>query len=212
MNRESEESTSQYVSNSTTRDTHSSGVMNMTKVENCACLTNGGMSRGDDSRNNGLVRIYDHGETLVFDRMEKVNAFECMSRSGQGSRLLGRFPNGWRNEENLVEEEEWTPSETQTKSAVYFASRGEDEDADWSEGAEPQSSEVIEASEGFVDGVALCQVSQERPFHTADVRNVLAMKMVLEPGNDSKDPLWRQEVMAVEEVIAPAKGKSSNGN
>ncbi|GLJ12099.1 hypothetical protein SUGI_0184310 [Cryptomeria japonica] len=94
MDRELEESTSQYVSNSTTRDTHSGGVMNMTKVENCACLTNGGMSRGNDHGNNGLVRIYDHGETLLFDGMEKVKAFECMSHLGQGPRLLGLFPNG----------------------------------------------------------------------------------------------------------------------
>ncbi|GLJ15033.1 hypothetical protein SUGI_0245510 [Cryptomeria japonica] len=66
----------------------------MTKGENRACPTNGGMSRGDDSRNNVLVRIYDHGETLLFDRMAKVNAFKCMSHLGQGSTLLGRFRSG----------------------------------------------------------------------------------------------------------------------
>ncbi|GLJ09130.1 hypothetical protein SUGI_0102350 [Cryptomeria japonica] len=94
MDRESEESTSQSVSNATTGDKHSSGVMTMTKGENRACPSNGGMSKGDDSGNNVMVRIYDHGETSLFEKMEKVKAFECMSHLGQGPRLLGRFPNG----------------------------------------------------------------------------------------------------------------------
>lgn len=79
---------------------------------------------------------------------------------------------GWKNEEKSVEEEECTPSKTQIEYVVDFSSQGE-EDADWSEGAEKWSPKVIEASEGFADGVALCQVASERPLHIAGVRNVL---------------------------------------
>ncbi|XP_006644624.1 probable choline kinase 2 isoform X2 [Oryza brachyantha] len=41
-----------------------------------------------------LVRIYGDGVELFFDREDEVRTFECMSRHGQGPRLLGRFPNG----------------------------------------------------------------------------------------------------------------------
>ncbi|KAF0903983.1 hypothetical protein E2562_030482 [Oryza meyeriana var. granulata] len=41
-----------------------------------------------------LVRIYGDGMELFFDREDEVRTFECMSRHGQGPRLLGRFPNG----------------------------------------------------------------------------------------------------------------------
>lgn len=41
-----------------------------------------------------LVRIYGDGVDLFFDREDEVRTFECMSRHGQGPRLLGRFPNG----------------------------------------------------------------------------------------------------------------------
>ena len=41
-----------------------------------------------------LVRIYGRGVKVFFDRADEVRAFECMSRYGQGPRLLGRFANG----------------------------------------------------------------------------------------------------------------------
>ncbi|BAD87387.1 choline kinase-like [Oryza sativa Japonica Group] len=41
-----------------------------------------------------LVRIYGDGVELFFDREDEVRTFECMSRHGQGPRLLGRFTNG----------------------------------------------------------------------------------------------------------------------
>ncbi|KAE8812218.1 putative choline kinase 2 [Hordeum vulgare] len=41
-----------------------------------------------------LVRIYGDGVDLFFDREDELRTFECMSRHGQGPRLLGRFPNG----------------------------------------------------------------------------------------------------------------------
>ncbi|KAE8817721.1 putative choline kinase 2 [Hordeum vulgare] len=40
-----------------------------------------------------LVRIYGDGVDLFFDREDELRSFECMSRHGQGPRLLGRFPN-----------------------------------------------------------------------------------------------------------------------
>ncbi|KAH9288497.1 hypothetical protein KI387_032614, partial [Taxus chinensis] len=48
----------------------------------------------EDSVKKVLVRIYGHGAKLLFDRETEVEAFERMSQSGQGPRLLGRFPNG----------------------------------------------------------------------------------------------------------------------
>ena len=41
-----------------------------------------------------LVRIYGRGVEVFFDRADEVRTFECMSRHGQGPRLLGRFANG----------------------------------------------------------------------------------------------------------------------
>ncbi|XP_031505513.1 probable choline kinase 2 isoform X1 [Nymphaea colorata] len=41
-----------------------------------------------------LVRIYGEGVDVFFDRKDEIRTFECMSRHGQGPRLLGRFPNG----------------------------------------------------------------------------------------------------------------------
>ncbi|XP_020191035.1 probable choline kinase 2 [Aegilops tauschii subsp. strangulata] len=41
-----------------------------------------------------LVRIYGQGVEVFFDRADEVRTFECMSRHGQGPRLLGRFPQG----------------------------------------------------------------------------------------------------------------------
>ncbi|CAM0880053.1 unnamed protein product [Alopecurus aequalis] len=41
-----------------------------------------------------LVRIYGQGVDVFFDRADEMRTFECMSRHGQGPRLLGRFPQG----------------------------------------------------------------------------------------------------------------------
>ncbi|KAH9331123.1 hypothetical protein KI387_003231, partial [Taxus chinensis] len=41
-----------------------------------------------------LVRIYGEGVGLFFNREDEIKTFECMSRLGQGPRLLGRFLNG----------------------------------------------------------------------------------------------------------------------
>ncbi|OMO61174.1 hypothetical protein CCACVL1_23710 [Corchorus capsularis] len=41
-----------------------------------------------------LVRIYGEGVEVFFDRDVEIQTFECMSKHGQGPRLLGRFPNG----------------------------------------------------------------------------------------------------------------------
>jgi choline/ethanolamine kinase len=53
---------------------------------------------GGEAEGNGprkvLVRIYGRGVEVFFDRADEVRTFECMSRHGQGPRLLGRFANG----------------------------------------------------------------------------------------------------------------------
>ncbi|KAF3791861.1 putative choline kinase 2 [Nymphaea thermarum] len=41
-----------------------------------------------------LVRIYGEGVDVFFDRRDEIRTFECMSKHGQGPRLLGRFPEG----------------------------------------------------------------------------------------------------------------------
>ncbi|GLJ18066.1 hypothetical protein SUGI_0318740 [Cryptomeria japonica] len=41
-----------------------------------------------------IVRIYGEGVDLFFNREDEIKTFECMSRLGQGPRLLGRFPSG----------------------------------------------------------------------------------------------------------------------
>ncbi|KAI3981544.1 hypothetical protein MKX01_007464 [Papaver californicum] len=41
-----------------------------------------------------LVRIYGEGVDVFFNREVEINTFECMSKHGQGPRLLGRFSNG----------------------------------------------------------------------------------------------------------------------
>ncbi|KAI3894985.1 hypothetical protein MKX03_028005 [Papaver bracteatum] len=41
-----------------------------------------------------LVRIYGQGVDVFFNREVEINTFECMSKHGQGPRLLGRFSNG----------------------------------------------------------------------------------------------------------------------
>ncbi|KAA3453716.1 putative choline kinase 1 [Gossypium australe] len=41
-----------------------------------------------------LVRVYGEGVEVFFNRDEEIRTFECMSKHGQGPRLLGRFPDG----------------------------------------------------------------------------------------------------------------------
>lgn len=41
-----------------------------------------------------LVRIYGEGVDVFFNREDEIRTFECMSKHGQGPRLLGRFSNG----------------------------------------------------------------------------------------------------------------------
>ncbi|PSS17440.1 Choline kinase [Actinidia chinensis var. chinensis] len=50
-------------------------------------------TREDDNRT-VLVRIYGEGVDLFFNRDEEIWTFECISKHGQGPRLLGRFPEG----------------------------------------------------------------------------------------------------------------------
>ncbi|CAL0303601.1 unnamed protein product [Lupinus luteus] len=48
---------------------------------------------GESSRK-VLARIYGDGTDIFFDRNVEFRTFECMSKNGQGPRLLGRFANG----------------------------------------------------------------------------------------------------------------------
>ncbi|KAL5560260.1 hypothetical protein UlMin_036471 [Ulmus minor] len=41
-----------------------------------------------------LVRVYGEGVELFFNREDEIRTFECMSKHGQGPRLLGRFAEG----------------------------------------------------------------------------------------------------------------------
>ncbi|XVF29861.1 hypothetical protein REPUB_Repub16aG0007000 [Reevesia pubescens] len=41
-----------------------------------------------------LVRIYGEGVEVFFNRDDEIKTFECMSKHGQGPRLLGRFEDG----------------------------------------------------------------------------------------------------------------------
>ncbi|KAI3996217.1 hypothetical protein MKX01_026685 [Papaver californicum] len=51
--------------------------------------------KGDDNHpRKVLVRIYGEGVDVFFDRNDEIRTFECMSKHGQGPRLLGRFQNG----------------------------------------------------------------------------------------------------------------------
>ncbi|KAM7266428.1 hypothetical protein ACFE04_004325 [Oxalis oulophora] len=50
--------------------------------------------KGDDLHRKVLVRVYGKGVDLFFNREDEIKTFECMSKHGQGPRLLGRFPNG----------------------------------------------------------------------------------------------------------------------
>ncbi|CAM0954311.1 unnamed protein product [Alopecurus aequalis] len=54
----------------------------------------GGNGDGAAEYRKVLMRVYGEGVELFFDREDEVRTFECMSRHGQGPRLLGRFPTG----------------------------------------------------------------------------------------------------------------------
>lgn len=41
-----------------------------------------------------LIRLYGEGVEVFFDREEEIRTFECISKHGQGPRLLGRFTSG----------------------------------------------------------------------------------------------------------------------
>jgi len=41
-----------------------------------------------------LIRLYGEGVDIFFDRYDEIQTFECMSKNGQGPRLLGRFTTG----------------------------------------------------------------------------------------------------------------------
>nr|CAC24490.1 choline kinase [Pisum sativum] len=41
-----------------------------------------------------LVRLYGEGVEVFFDRDDEIQTFECMSKNGQGPRLLSRFTTG----------------------------------------------------------------------------------------------------------------------
>ncbi|KAL8166892.1 hypothetical protein V2J09_008391 [Rumex salicifolius] len=47
-----------------------------------------------DNHRKVLVRIYGGGVDIFFNRDEEIRTFECLSKHGQGPRLLGRFPEG----------------------------------------------------------------------------------------------------------------------
>ncbi|KAK1259381.1 hypothetical protein QJS04_geneDACA005467 [Acorus gramineus] len=52
-------------------------------------------SGGDGGRDRKvLLRIYGEGVEVFFDREVEIRTFECMSRHGQGPKLLGRFQTG----------------------------------------------------------------------------------------------------------------------
>ena len=47
-----------------------------------------------DSLRKVLVRLYGQGLEIFFNREEEIRTFECVSKHGQGPRLLGRFSTG----------------------------------------------------------------------------------------------------------------------
>ncbi|XP_009336504.2 probable choline kinase 1 isoform X1 [Pyrus x bretschneideri] len=49
---------------------------------------------GGDLFRKVLVRVYGEGVEVFFNREDEVQTFECMSKHGQGPRLLGRFAEG----------------------------------------------------------------------------------------------------------------------
>jgi len=51
-------------------------------------------TKNDEIVRKVLVRIYGEGVEVFFNRDDEIRTFECVSKHGQGPRLLGRFPDG----------------------------------------------------------------------------------------------------------------------
>jgi choline/ethanolamine kinase len=51
-------------------------------------------TKNDGDLRKVLVRLYGEGVEVFFDRDEEIRTFECISKHGQGPRLLARFTTG----------------------------------------------------------------------------------------------------------------------
>lgn len=51
-------------------------------------------TKSDSHLRRVLVRLYGEGVEVFFNRDDEIKTFECMSKNGQGPRLLGRFTTG----------------------------------------------------------------------------------------------------------------------
>ncbi|XP_027357626.1 probable choline kinase 2 isoform X2 [Abrus precatorius] len=51
-------------------------------------------TKNDGHQRRVLVRLYGEGVEVFFNRLDEIQTFECMSKHGQGPRLLGRFTTG----------------------------------------------------------------------------------------------------------------------
>jgi choline/ethanolamine kinase len=51
-------------------------------------------TKNDGDLRKVLVRLYGEGVEVFFDRDEEIQTFECISKHGQGPRLLARFTTG----------------------------------------------------------------------------------------------------------------------
>ncbi|KAK6938237.1 hypothetical protein RJ641_031745 [Dillenia turbinata] len=51
-------------------------------------------TQNGDPHRTVLVRIYGQGVEVFFNRDDEIRTFECLSKHGQGPRLLGRFDDG----------------------------------------------------------------------------------------------------------------------
>lgn len=51
-------------------------------------------SRSGDQPRKVVVRMYGEGVEIFFNRDDEIRTFECLSKHGQGPRLLGRFSHG----------------------------------------------------------------------------------------------------------------------
>ncbi|KAI4346548.1 hypothetical protein L6164_007437 [Bauhinia variegata] len=51
-------------------------------------------TKNGDAYRKVLVRLYGEGVEIFFNREEEIRTFECLSKHGQGPRLLGRFTTG----------------------------------------------------------------------------------------------------------------------
>ncbi|KAL2334973.1 hypothetical protein Fmac_016186 [Flemingia macrophylla] len=51
-------------------------------------------TKSDGRQRRVLVRLYGEGVEVFFNRVDEIQTFECMSKHGQGPRLLARFSTG----------------------------------------------------------------------------------------------------------------------